>query len=169
MMKLKDWIFGIVVVILFLLLMKQTNELHSVDKARDTAVTELANYRIEAGKELQKKTDIYRQNEQKLQADASDVRKETNEAIQTVGTHRDVILKRLRTAEANLATARLMSRTSSDSSNGTVASGDTGTGLLATIGAEDVDEATRAETIRLHLKACYARYDQVQVAMRPSQ
>lgn len=99
--------------------------------------------------------------EHKLSTDVAVIRKETNEKVDSLNAQRDALIKRVRRAEANAATALLLPRASENSGDREAASGDTGAELLGSFGAEDVSEAVRADIIREQLKGCYAQYESV--------
>jgi hypothetical protein len=101
-----------------------------------------------------------------LQAGAAGIRKETNDQVHSLAAHRDALVRRLRVAESNLATARLVSETTAAARAGQAAGGGGRPELPASIGEEDVAEAERADVIRLHLAACYAQYDRAQEALK---
>ena len=103
--------------------------------------------------------DEVRSTESVLAVDASTTQNQTNEQVQSLTTQRDRLLTRLRIAEAN------RDRTTTVSSPATASSAPQATGLNNEaelpnqLGEQDVHEAERAETIRLHLAACYVLYD----------
>lgn len=103
--------------------------------------------------------------EQNLQKKADLERKERDEKINSLSTEHAALSKRVRDAEArakHLASDLYgLSRTTQGTGTGGIVPGDSGTVLLATIGQEDVDEASRADTIRVSLQSCYASYREV--------
>lgn len=96
---------------------------------------------------------------------AADDRKVLNDKVISITSERDALLKRVRYAEANLATARL-SKDAAVTSTGSVAESSDGTELLNTIGEQDVEEASRADTIREHLLSCYRYVDRAEAALK---
>lgn len=106
-----------------------------------------------------------RETELGLGVSAANTRKETNDQVQTLSRERDALLRRVFIAKANAATAAIVSKATAASCDGTTPRGDDSAELLGTIGSADVEEATRADTIRLHLAACYEQYDQARQAL----
>lgn len=106
-----------------------------------------------------------RSTETVLSVDVAKERNNLNEKIQSLTSERNALLKRVRNAEANLATARL-SKDATVTSTGSVAESSDGTELLNTIGEEDVEEASRADTIREHLLSCYRYVDRAEAALK---
>ena len=105
-----------------------------------------------------------RSTETELSNTAADIRKTTNEKINSLTSERDTLLHRVRSAEATARKLQL-SKATSTGANGQASEGSAGTELLATIGEQDVEEANRADTIRLHLEACYRQYDGAKEAL----
>lgn len=95
------------------------------------------------------------------------ITKDINEKVRSLTSQRDNLQRRLRMAEelAKQRAASEMSCSAGNPANGEASTGDPGAELPATIGETDVDEALRADVIRLHLVACYAKYDAVQSAL----
>lgn len=112
-----------------------------------------------------KATGAVRSTESVLQATSADTRKETNEKITSLTAERDNLLRRLRDSEARAKSAAAVPSSSHLASSGQALEDGDGTQLLATIGEEDVEEATRGDTIRLHLEACYSQYDRAKAAL----
>jgi hypothetical protein len=110
-----------------------------------------------------------RKTEGDLVAKAADTRKDTNEKTTVVYRDSDALLKRLRIAESNLATERLMSKAGTIGSNGQASTGSNGGEVPTEIGEEDVQEAKRADLIRIGLTACYKQYDEAREALSKSQ
>ena len=100
-----------------------------------------------------------RQAEQHLQAVADEERVKANEQITIASRRADDLLGRVRHAEANAATARLVSAATKTACNGQAAAGGDGAELLGSLGSADVLEAQRADKIRIALGACYAQHD----------
>lgn len=141
------------------LLASQTVRLHFSQLAEAKAVLTLAQAQNAATEARNTLNTEAREKEKDLNTSAADTRKDTNDSVRKLTTQRDDLVKRLRYAEANAATANLISKTTRVTCDGEATSRDSGTQLPNTLGAEDVDEALRADTIREHLKACYTQYD----------
>jgi hypothetical protein len=151
---------------LAVLLGLQTWRLHTAQLETATAVTTLATERANASAATAKATTEVRSTEVGLQAGAPETRKETNDQVRSLAAQRDALLRRLRIAEDNLATARLVSSTTAAASDRQAPAGSDAAGIPGPIGEEDVAEAERADVIRLHLAACYAQYDRAQEALK---
>lgn len=102
-----------------------------------------------------------RAEEQELAVAAAEIRRKTNEEIHTYIRQRDALADRVRLAEAR---ARVPS-TPAAPSDAAVALVGPRPELLGTIGVADVDEAFRADQIRLELIACYAQYAKAAAAI----
>lgn len=145
----------------------QTWQLGEARSAEAKAVAALAQYQQKASDNLTGEVITVRANEQGMQETASVIRKNTNESVQATVAEHDALLKRLRVAEANLATARLMSSVAYAASPGAASPGGDEPELPARIGEADVREAKRGETIRLHLASCYAHYESARSSRKP--
>ncbi len=90
------------------------------------------------------------------------VRDQTYEDVRALTVQRDALIERLRKSKA---TANLLfntlSKTSPDTKPSELASIDNGSVILGSFGEEDVLEAERADTIRVHYIACKSQYDAV--------
>lgn len=106
-----------------------------------------------------------RETELGLGVSAAATRKETNDQVQALSRQRDDLLQRVRIAESKAATAALVSKATAVAYTGPAARVGDPAELLGTLGSADVEEATRAETIRLHLAACYRQYEQARQAL----
>lgn len=106
-----------------------------------------------------------RETELGLGVSAASTRKETNDQVEALSRQRDDLLKRLRNAESKAATAALVSKATAASCAGPAARVGDSAELPATLGQADVEEASRADTIRLHLAACYRQYDEARKAL----
>lgn len=105
-----------------------------------------------------------RQKEQETNEATANIQREANEMVHTIASQRDDLIRRLRIAEAKLATDTLVSRTTKDSNVTEAGSRDNESLIPATIGVEDVEEASRADVIRTHLLACYQQYEAIKEA-----
>ena len=99
---------------------------------------------------------------------ATSTRKETNEKVQTASTQSADLLRRLRAAEARAIAAEQQASALATSLR-QAAVRDDGAELPGQIGEEDVLEALRADTIRVHLLACYAQYDRAKAELEAFQ
>ena len=143
----------------------QTFRLHGAQLKTAEAVITLANERAAAVKATAAQLATYRKTEQSLMSSASETRKKTNEQIATLTLHSASLMQRVRNAQAAQSGANL-SGTSAVASDGQVASEHTQPELLGSFGETDVSEASRADTIRLHLESCYRDYDRAEEALK---
>jgi len=144
----------------------QTWRLHSAQEDKAEAVVALATERREAAVRLVQEQAQIRKTENALQLSALQTREQVDAAARATAADRTALLERVRLAE--LRAKRLLTAVSS----ATAAAGDTEAGLidhstevLATIGAADVDEASRADLIRAALLGCYRDYDSARAAL----
>lgn len=163
-------VFGFVVALVALgsLYIVQTAKLYQVRLELAETITQASEERAAAAAKLADAQGKLRQTEQQLNATASEVRKETNEKVQSLIAQRNDLLRRVRLAEARAATNSLVSQATADPGTGETVSGDSGSELLGSLGTEDVEEAGRAEIIRNHLLACYKQYDSVRESLNQS-
>jgi len=164
--KLKAYGWMVLAILFGSLLLVQTYRLHGAQMGELKAVTTQATERATGAANVVAATAEVRSTEQGLNAAAAYTRQETNYAVLALNTQRDTLLKRVQRAESNAATASLVSRTTAAAGDGQAAPGDPGAELLGTYGAADVEEGARAETIRLHLKACYRDYEAARQALK---
>ncbi len=162
--KLKAYGFMALSGVLAVLLGLQTWRLHTAQIDLATNLVAIAGVRTKAATDLAESEKKARETESTLNESAAQTRKETNEKITDLTARSTSLLDRVRIAEARAATTKL-SQASTTTSDGSVAGRSDGTELLGSLGTADVEEATRAETIRLHLKACYADYNRVAKAL----
>ena len=144
----------------------QTWRLHGAELAKAEAVVALATERREAAVQLAQEQAQVRKTENNLQASAATTREQIHEATQAISSERDAILERVRSAEARQR--KLLAAVSSATSVASIAEAGPqghGTEVLATIGAADVDEASRADLIRAALLGCYRDYDSARAAL----
>ena len=92
-------------------------------------------------------------------------RKKTNEQIDSLTSQRNALIRRLRIAEDRATRSMQLPKDSKPASDGHATGDGDGTQFPATIGTEDVEEASRADTIRVHLEACYSQYNRVKDAL----
>lgn len=124
-----------------------------------TMAREYETERLRAQEQLALSVQNNRQAEQHLQAIADNERTKANEQIAIYSRRADDLATRVRRAEANAATARLVSSSCKTSCTGQAPTGSDGAELLNSLGIEDVREAERADKIRIALGSCYAQYD----------
>lgn len=142
----------------------QTFRLQSAKLETAGAVTTLAQERATAAAALAKQTETHRKSEQKLMAGATETRKKINDEINTLNTHNTSLLQRVRNAKATAAAC--MPAPTAVASNGQTVAGSAQPELLGSPGEADVLEASRADTIRLHLEGCYRDYDRAEEALK---
>lgn len=162
------YVFLTVVLILGVLLGIQTWRLHSTQLEVAKVSLTLANERATASTAVATLQAESRKTEQTLQSALSTNRKQTNAQISALTTQRDLLLGRVRIAEAR---AQFIGGSGVPSiaaapGVGDAAPGDPGTELLGTIGEPDVAEAYRADLIRLELAACYHAYAEARSALK---
>ena len=132
-----------------------------VHKELASAKKELANYRQAAiTQSLIKQTET-RDKEYALAWESAQRRTQTNEATKALHDHVAVLQQRLRNAEARSITVVRVPVTPTITGPSTIARQPDQPVVLATIGSEDVDEAHRADTIRIEYLACKSQYDAV--------
>lgn len=170
--KLKAYGWMAAAIALSVLLATQTLRLHTSQLAHAAVKTQLsdtnsayAEERTKAATSLVAAHDAARTAEAGLGAAASEIRKETNDQVSALVTQRDSLRKRVRLAEARAAAAAIMPQAAAVAPARQAPSGVPRAELLAPIGEEDVVEADRADTIRLHLAACYRQYDKAREAL----
>jgi len=146
----------------------QTLRLHTAQLDQAEAAVALATERREAAVRLAQEQAQVRKTENTLQASAAQTRNDIHAATFAITTERDALLNRVRLAEARAAKAAL-SRASAAAGTPEAGPVGDGTGLLATIGSADVDEAYRANLIRVALLGCYRDYDAAEAALKALQ
>ncbi len=172
MFGLTDKIIGALALVLALALAWQTYRLHGAEMSALRASNDLANgqaawadERAIAAEKLAQATAKNRETEQQLTAQAEKAEHEKQTQIAAVSARADDLRRRLRNAEANAATARLMSKASAVASTSEVAGVDHFPVLFGPLGEQLVSEAQRAETIRLQLASCEASYERARDAL----
>ena len=155
------------------LLLVQTGRLHTAEKAASKAMLELSNEhaawadeRANAATALAVATTKERETEQQLTAQADTIKEETNAQITALSSRAAALASRLRNAQANAATERLVSKTTADARAPEVARVCDGGELSGKFGEQLVSEAARADTIRLQLASCEKQYDAARDALR---
>lgn len=147
------------------LLIVQTVRLHGAQLEVAELQVEIESEKATAAHALAVSTIEARETEIALGSKAADTRKETNEQIRNLTAQRDALLKRVLNAELNAAAAGVVSKATSATFPGAVAKGSHGGELLGSLGQEDVEEALRADSIRLQLVACYRQYEAARKAL----
>lgn len=94
-----------------------------------------------------------------MQSKSAQIEESKNEQIATLSVRASVLAGRVRNAEASAATARVVSKTLAAAADEQVATVGDGPVVLGSLGVEDVEEAERADKLRVGLLACYAQYD----------
>ena len=147
------------------LLVAQTMRFHTSQLEMAKLELGIANARAETAIAVEAASASVRKTEQGLNQSSATTRKETNEAIRNLTVQRDSLLRRLLNAEANGASSAPLPKASAATDAGGVAQASPRTEFLGKIGSEDVEEALRADTIRLQLVACYRQYNEVRKAL----
>lgn len=155
-----------IAVVLLVLLGVQSWRLHDTQLELAETKIKLSSEQAKAAKALAMTEKAHRAVEQSLQDTAAQTRKEANHAVSVAVTERDSLLKRLRDAEAKLAQHRRVSEASPASIAGSGIKRDAGTELPATLGEEDVEEAYRADILRIELLSCYEHYERARQALK---
>lgn len=163
--SIKTYFWGGLAFVLGSLLVVQTIRLDIAQTEAEDAIEALANETSLAQAALAISNIAAREKEQGLNNSAGATRKETNEKIRTLTAQRDDLLKRVRIAESKAASAAHLSKSNPASCSGTASKGSDGAQLLGSLGSADVEEATRADTIRVQLLACYKHYEDAQKAL----
>lgn len=146
------------------LLVGQSWRLHVSQLAEAKAITTLANERAAAAQANTTQIGAIRKIENSMEVTASETRKTTNAQVSSLNVRSDSLLQRVRNAAVSAKPAEVPS-TSAVAGDGQAAGRDPQPELLGQFGEEDVREAKRGDTIRLHLQACYALYDRAQEAL----
>lgn len=147
------------------LLIVQTVRLHGAQLEVAELQVEIESEKATAAQALAVSTIEARETEIALGSKAADTRKETNEQIRNLTVQRDALLKRVLNAELEAASAAVVSKATSAAIAGRAPKGSDGAELLGSLGQADVEEALRADTIRLHLAACYRQYAEAKKAL----
>ena len=136
----------------------KTNKIHALENQIAQTIQAQQNEAIQAQAAV-------RSTEAGLVADHIAIQQKTHEQVQTLSRQRDALLSRLRRAEAN-ASSRSACTDAPTTTYAQAPQGDNGAEFPGSLGEEDVREAERADTIRLHLAACYAQYDRAEDALK---
>lgn len=136
----------------------QTFRLHVSQLSEAKAISTLANERAVAADGRAKQVDTFRKSELLLVTESFETRKVTHEKVSNLAVRNDALLQRVRNAESTKLVVDMPSTTTAPT-DGEAVSGILKPELLGSFGEEDVREASRADTIRLHLEACYRDYD----------
>lgn len=162
--KIKAYGFMVLSGLLLVLLAVQTMRLASAEidyeKLNNTLITE----RALAVKAVADRLEANRTTELDLMGYVANTRKDVTNEVTITTNERDALLKRVRNAEAK-ARAATVSQVGPATCAREAPPSDLGTEVLATLGEEDVEEANRADTIRVHLIACYKQYDAAREAL----
>jgi hypothetical protein len=169
--KLKAYGWQAAALVLAVLLLGQTFRLHTAQletahvEAREAkAAQAYADERAKAALQFAAKSEANRKAETNLNKQAAATRQKTNEKIAALDARAGDLLERVRRAEARASGADVPGSSPAAGDRQAGPGGD-GAELLGSLGTADVQEAKRADTIRLHLAACYADYDRAQAAL----
>lgn len=158
--KIQKYGFMVLSAALGALLLAQTVRLHGSQLAEAKAITTLANERAESNATALAKQERVRNAERSLFNDSSESRKQINDQVRVLSARNASLLERVRLAEERSSTGRAnLPSTASTTGTGQAGTGDSGAELLGSLGTADVQEASRADLIRLHLASCYRDYD----------
>ena len=172
MFGLTDKIIGALALVLALALAWQTYRLHGAEMSALRASNDLANgqaawadERAIAAEKLVQATAKNRETEQQLTAQAEKAEHEKQTILASSSAALDSLSRKLRIANANAATAALVSSTTSDSSAIEAPRLRDGLALPAGVGDDLIGLTWRAETIRLQLASCEASYERARDAL----
>ncbi len=172
MFGLTDKIIGALALVLALALAWQTYRLHGAEMSALRASNDLANgqaawagERAIASEKLAQATAKNRETEQQLTAQAEKADHEKQTILASSSAALDSLSRKLRIANANAATAALVSSTTSDSSAIEAPRLRDGLALPAGVGDDLIGLTWRAETIRLQLATCEKKYDAARDAL----
>lgn len=172
MFGLTDKIIGALALVLALALAWQTYRLHGAEMAALRASNALANgqaawadERAIASEKLAQATAKNRETEQQLTAQAEKAENEKQTQIAAVSARADDLRKRLRIAEANAATARLVSKAPPVAGAPEVAGLRDSAVIPERVGDGLVQLAQRADQVRLQLASCEAQYERARSAL----
>ena len=172
MFGLTDKIIGALALVLALALAWQTYRLHGAEMSALRASNDLANgqaawagERAIASEKLAQATAKNRETEQQLTAQAEKAEHEKQTQIAAVSARADDLRRRLRNAEANAATARLLPGAGADSGATEAAGVGDWAVIPGSLGYDLVSEAERADTVRLQLASCEASYERARDAL----
>ena len=172
MFGLTDKIIGALALVMALALAWQTYRLHGAEMSALRASNDLANgqaawadERAIAAEKLVQATAKNRETEQQLTAQAEKADHEKQTILASSSAALDSLSRKLRIANANAATAALVSSTTSDSSAIEAPRLRDGLALPAGVGDDLIGLTRRAETIRLQLATCEKKYDAARDAL----
>ena len=147
------------------LLITQTMRLHTSQLEIAKLELEMSDARAQTAIAVEAASASARRTEQGLSLSSATTRKETNEAIRNLTTQRDALLRRLLNAETNRTSSTPLPQATSATSARGIAPANSGAEFLGSFGSADVEEALRADTIRLQLVACYRQYEEARKAL----
>jgi hypothetical protein len=160
MIMLIDKVLLAAVIVLIGLLGVQRWQLYSIRAELVMTQLLMAQERELATARLVLAQEEYRAKERHLTSTVAATQKETRAQIKVFTGQWGALVQRVRVAEAKTLAARTaVSQATADTADGQTASGDDEPELLASIGVTDVDEARRADEIRISLLACYVQYE----------
>lgn len=143
----------------------QTVRLHTAQLQKAVAISTLANERAVAADARATQINNFRKSELSLVTGASETRKITNDKVSVLNSRSSTLIQRMRSAQAAVEFVDVPSSAPIASDGQAVAAG-LAVELFGKLGEADVLEAARADTIRLHLEACYRDYDRAAKALK---
>lgn len=171
--KILSYLAGAAALVLALGLAWQTYRLHGAEMSALRAANALANgqaawadERAIAAEKLAQATAKNRETEQQLTAQAEKADHEKQTQIAAVSARADALRVRLRNAEANAATARLLSGAGAIAAPGEPAGLRDGLVIPDRVGDGLVRLAERADAVRLQLAACERQYEAARAALK---
>lgn len=169
-MKLFDfvpsWLWAAVVAGLLAMFLITNARLSAEQLAHQTTKLTHAEQQNRLQAQLRELGEQYRVTEQKLLADITTTRKETDEKVSAARATAADLRNRLRDIAARPVAGGLMPPPGGLAAFAAPALGGDEAVVLGTLGEADVSEAERAEVIRLDLLACYAAYDAAREAQK---
>lgn len=159
------WVYAALVATLAATSCKLTVDLGAVKLELEKAKVAYEQERAEAAIKLAQEQQRYREADQAIQKTATAIREETHAQILAANAVADDLRRRLRVASANAATAALVSSATQVAATEQAGAGSDKPLVPAPIGEQDVDEAERADLIRVELLGCYRQYDAARSAL----
>ena len=138
---------------------------HAAERRADKAEMVLADERTRTAEALAAATSKARETEQQLAVEAEKAEHEKQTQIAAVSARADALRKRLRNAEANAATARLVSAATKSPGAPEATGVDNWPVIFGSFGEQLVSEAERADQIRFQLATCERQYEAARDAL----
>ena len=152
------WVWAALVAALAATSCKLTVDLGAVKLELEKAKVAHEQERAEAATRLAQEQQRYRDADRAIQATANAIREETHAQVIVARADADALRQRLRIAQANAATAALVSSTTAPASIGPAAV-EVGAVIPAGVGDDLVSLAQRAEELRADAIACRRQYE----------